>query len=217
MQIKIGDIALTPDSVVRSGGALTLTFAREAITLEQLFEIFPTKLNATLLVYGDAGEIDAKYSVTGVPEVSRIEGVYRAVLHIAPLELTAEDKLTARVDAQDRLIAEQATVIRAQAERLAAMAVHMDALAAIGMHTERVQSDKIGYDWIIHSIGDTPVKWEYAAQETPVGTADNPFTWGEDVPLIPNAYYTHDGVRKVWTGEASTESVEWTDERWEEF
>lgn len=65
----------------------------------------------------------------------------------------------------------------------------------------RVQSDKLGYDWRVVSIGTMEVSREYIAQEDPSGTADNPITWEDGMEPILNAYYLRDGVRYVWMGE----------------
>lgn len=78
------------------------------------------------------------------------------------------------------------------------------------------QSDKLGFDWYVYSVNDIVVRKEYAAQETPVGTADNPIVWKDGMTAYPNFYYTKDGVRKVWTGENS-EMPSWDDERFVEF
>lgn len=49
-----------------------------------------------------------------------------------------------------------------------------------------------------------------AEQTVKAGTADNPIAWKHDMPLIQNAYYTHNGEIKVWMGEAG-ETAKWTD------
>lgn len=77
-----------------------------------------------------------------------------------------------------------------------------------GIRTEIEQSDKLGFDWKDIYVNDVLVRREYIAQETPVGTADNPIVWKEGMSLIPNAYYTHEGVTKVWMGEAG-EMADW--------
>ena len=78
------------------------------------------------------------------------------------------------------------------------------------------QSDKLGFDWNVYSVNDIVVRKDYVAQETPVGTADNPIVWKDGMTAYPNFYYTKDGVRKVWTGENS-EMPSWDDERFVEF
>ena len=78
------------------------------------------------------------------------------------------------------------------------------------------QSDKLGFDWNVYSVNDIVVRKDYVAQETPVGTADNPIVWKDGATAYPNFYYVKDGVRKVWTGENS-EMPSWDDERFVEF
>lgn len=64
------------------------------------------------------------------------------------------------------------------------------------------QSDKLGSDWIVYSLNDIVVKKDYIEQENPVGTsAENPIIYKEGIPLINNAYYSVDGVIKVWMEE----------------
>jgi hypothetical protein len=88
--------------------------------------------------------------------------------------------------------------------------------AAGGIREEVTQSDKLGYDWHIYYVNDIAVRKDYVAQETPYGTADNPIVWKEGMSLIPNAYYTHDGVRKVWMGDEGAVAA-WDDENFVEF
>lgn len=88
--------------------------------------------------------------------------------------------------------------------------------AAGGIREEITQSDKIGYDWRIFYVNDVAVRKDYVEQETPYGTADNPIVWKEGMSLIPNAYYTHDGVRKVWMGEEGAMAA-WDDDNFVEF
>lgn len=78
------------------------------------------------------------------------------------------------------------------------------------------QSDKLGYDWRRTYVGEILVYTEYVEQENPAGTDDNPIAWAEGMVLITNAFYTHDGVRKVWTGENGV-IADWNDPAWEEF
>lgn len=85
-----------------------------------------------------------------------------------------------------------------------------------GIREEITQSDKIGYDWRIIYVNDIAVRKEYIEQEIPYGTADNPIVWKEGMSLIPNAYYTHDGVRKVWMGDEGAIAA-WDDENFVEF
>lgn len=88
--------------------------------------------------------------------------------------------------------------------------------AAGGIREEVTQSDKIGYDWRIFYVNDIAVRKDYVEQEIPYGTADNPIVWKEGMSLIPNAYYTHDGVRKVWMGEEGAMAA-WDDDNFVEF
>lgn len=88
--------------------------------------------------------------------------------------------------------------------------------AAGGIREEIAQSDKIGFDWRIFYVNDVAVRKDYVEQEIPYGTADNPIVWKESMSLIPNAYYTHDGVRKVWTGEIGAMAA-WEDENFVEI
>lgn len=80
-----------------------------------------------------------------------------------------------------------------------------------GIREEITQSDKIGFDWRIFYVNNIVVRKDYVEQEIPFGTADNPIVWKEGMSLIPNAYYTHAGVRKVWTGEAGAMAA-WDDD-----
>ena len=88
--------------------------------------------------------------------------------------------------------------------------------AAGGIREEVTQSDKLGYDWHIYYVNDIVVRKDYVAQEVPYGTADNPVVWKEGMSLIPNAYYTHDGVRKVWMGDEGAVAA-WDDDNFVEF
>lgn len=83
-----------------------------------------------------------------------------------------------------------------------------------GIRTETVQSDKIGYDWSNIYVNDILVRQEYVEQENPAGTSDNPIEWVEGMTLITNAFYTHEGVRKVWCGETG-QTATWDDSNWE--
>ena len=80
-----------------------------------------------------------------------------------------------------------------------------------GIREEITQSDKIGFDWRVFYVNDIAVRKEYIEQEIPFGTADNPIVWKEGMSLIPNAYYTHNDVRKVWMGGAGV-MASWDDE-----
>lgn len=85
-----------------------------------------------------------------------------------------------------------------------------------GIREEITQSDKIGFDWRIFYVNNIAVRKEYLEQEIPYGTADNPIVWKEGMSLIQNAYYTHNGVRKVWTGEAGVMAA-WDDDNFVEL
>nr|DAU81918.1 MAG TPA: hypothetical protein [Caudoviricetes sp.] len=74
------------------------------------------------------------------------------------------------------------------------------AAAAGGITVRREQSDKVGFDWVIYTVNTIDVRKDYVPQETPQGTADNPFAYTPGMKLVPNAFYVLDGVRKVWTG-----------------
>ena len=78
------------------------------------------------------------------------------------------------------------------------------------------QRDKLGFDWNIDSVNGIVVRKDYVAQETIMGTADNPSVWKDGATAYPNFYYTKDGVRKVWTG-TDWAMPSWDDERFVEF
>lgn len=86
--------------------------------------------------------------------------------------------------------------------------------AAGSIETTLTQSDKIGFNWLNFYVNKVLVRQEYKEQENPVGTADNPFVWEENMTLIANGVYTHDGVRKVWVGETGVTAA-WDDKNWE--
>lgn len=52
----------------------------------------------------------------------------------------------------------------------------------------------------VNSIGKTELVGK--------GTAEDPFVWAVGIELIPNAYYTHEGVRYVWMGKAGTATAD---------
>lgn len=85
-----------------------------------------------------------------------------------------------------------------------------------GIREEITRSDKIGFDWHIFYVNDIAVRKEYIEQEIPFGTADNPIVWKEGMSLIPDAYYTYNDVRKVWTGDAGVMAA-WDDEKFVEI
>lgn len=82
--------------------------------------------------------------------------------------------------------------------------------AAGGITSTITQSDKLGFDWKNIYVNDVLVRQEYVEQAVKRGTADNPIAWESGMALIQNAYYTHDGVTKVWMGDAGAKA-EWTD------
>jgi hypothetical protein len=82
--------------------------------------------------------------------------------------------------------------------------------AAGGITTTVTQSDKLGFDWKNFFVNDVPVRREYVEQAVKAGTADNPIHWQPAMPLIQNAYYTHNGETKVWMGTAGA-TAKWTD------
>ena len=82
---------------------------------------------------------------------------------------------------------------------------------AAGGITEAVtQSDKLGFDWRNIYVNKILVRQEYAEQAVKKGTEDNPIMWKSDMPLIQNAYYTHNGEIKFWMGTAG-KKADWTD------
>lgn len=85
-----------------------------------------------------------------------------------------------------------------------------------GIREEITQSDKIGFDWCIFYVNDIAVRKDYVAQEIPFGTADNPIVWKEGMSLIQNAYYIHDSVKKVWTGDTGATAA-WDDDNFIEL
>lgn len=82
--------------------------------------------------------------------------------------------------------------------------------AAGGITEDVTQSDKLGYDWRNIYVNKILVRQVYVEQAVKAGTADNPIAWQPNMPLIQNAYYTHNGETKVWMGEAGKQA-EWTD------
>ena len=82
--------------------------------------------------------------------------------------------------------------------------------AAGGITEDVTQSDKLGYDWRNIYVNKILVRQVYVEQAVKAGTADNPIAWEPDMPLIQNAYYTHNGETKVWMGEAGA-TAKWTD------
>lgn len=88
--------------------------------------------------------------------------------------------------------------------------------AAGGIREEIAQSDKIGFDWRIFYVNNIAVRKDYVEQKIPYGTANNPIVWKEGMSLIQNAYYIHDGVRKVWTGDTGA-MVAWDNDNFVEL
>ena len=82
--------------------------------------------------------------------------------------------------------------------------------AAGGITEDLTQSDKLGYDWRNIYVNKILVRQVYVEQAVKAGTADNPIAWEPDMPLIQNAYYTHNGETKVWMGSAGAKA-DWTD------
>lgn len=82
--------------------------------------------------------------------------------------------------------------------------------AAGGITEDVTQSDKLGYDWRNIYVNKILVRQVYVEQAVKAGTADNPIAWEPDMPLIQNAYYTHNGETKVWMGSAGAKA-DWTD------
>lgn len=111
-------------------------------------------------------------------------------------------------------IMEQAYVIRDKMDKNQKVVDMVEAAGGITVTME--QSDKLGFDWKVYAVNNVVVRKEYVQQETPSGTADNPIIWTADTRLIPNGYYTHDGVVKVWTGEFGI-AADWNDNAWAEM
>lgn len=82
--------------------------------------------------------------------------------------------------------------------------------AAGGITEDVTQSDKLGYDWRNIYVNKILVRQVYVEQAVKAGTTDNPIAWEPDMPLIQNAYYTHNGETKVWMGTAGA-TAKWTD------
>ena len=109
-------------------------------------------------------------------------------------------------------ILEQARTLKAKIDKNQKIVDTVDAAGGITVTVE--QSDKLGYDWRIYAVNSVVVRREYEQQTNPVGTADNPILWTATAQLIPNGYYTHEGVTKVWTGESGV-TASWDDAGWE--
>lgn len=75
---------------------------------------------------------------------------------------------------------------------------------------------KVGYKWQPLYNGSA-FGWELVPDPDAVGTADNPVIWVAGVRLIPNAYYLHDDVRYVYTGEIGRAGETWDETTMEEF
>ena len=79
-----------------------------------------------------------------------------------------------------------------------------------GITEAGTQSDRLGDDGRNIYVNDMRVWQEYVEQAVKAGTADNPIVWKAGMPLIQNAYYTHNGEIKIWMGEAG-KKADWTD------
>ena len=75
-----------------------------------------------------------------------------------------------------------------------------------------------GYSWIPKQISaGGAIMWvESEYDSTMPGTKETPIPYTSGLTVYPNYYYVLDGVRKVWTGEA-TVSPAWDDERFTEM
>lgn len=75
-----------------------------------------------------------------------------------------------------------------------------------------------GYSWIPKQISaGGAIMWvESEYDSTMPGTKETPIPYVAGLTAYPNYYYVLDGVRKVWTGEA-TVSPAWDDERFAEM
>lgn len=78
--------------------------------------------------------------------------------------------------------------------------------------------DRPGLTWIpTQTTAGGAISWvESAYDPTLPGTAETPIVYKPGLTAYPNYYYTNDGVRKVWTGEA-TGTPDWEDSRFVEF
>lgn len=110
-------------------------------------------------------------------------------------------------------ILEQAKALKVKIDKNQKIVDAVDAAGGITVTVE--QSDKLGFDWRVYAVNSVVVRREYEKQETPVGTADNPIPWTAAAKLIPNGYYIHEGVTKVWTGESGV-TAPWDGAEWEE-
>lgn len=109
-------------------------------------------------------------------------------------------------------ILEQAKALKAKIDENQKIVDAVDAAGGITVTVE--QSDKLGFDWRVYAVNNVVVRREYEQQTNPAGTADNPLSWTATAKLIPNGYYIHDGVTKVWTGEIGV-TASWDDAGWE--
>lgn len=111
-------------------------------------------------------------------------------------------------------ILEQAKALKVKIDRNQKIVDALDAAGGIAVTVE--QSDKLGFDWRVYAVNNVVVRRVYEKQKDPVGTADNPLLWTATAKLIPNGYYIHEGVTKVWMGENGV-TASWDDAGWEEF
>lgn len=95
-----------------------------------------------------------------------------------------------------------------EAKAAAKREANLNAIAEL-VKTTTVPSDKLGYIWKCTYIGDVCVVKEYIEDPDSKGTEDNPIEWATGVPLIPNAYYTHDSKKYVYVGEQSVAGDVW--------
>lgn len=109
-------------------------------------------------------------------------------------------------------ILEQAKALKAKIDENQQIVDTVEAAGGITVSLE--QSDKLGYDWRVYAVNNVVVRREHEKQANPVDTADNPMSWTATAKLIPNGYYIHDGVTKVWTGEIGV-TASWDDAGWE--
>lgn len=70
-------------------------------------------------------------------------------------------------------------------------------------------SDKLGQLWKVTKLGEVEIMREYVPDPNPYGTADFPFIYEAGSLLLPNHYYTHDGVRYVFVGVTQRTAIDW--------
>ena len=109
-------------------------------------------------------------------------------------------------------IVEQAKALKVKIDKNQKIVDTVDAAGGITVTVE--QSDKLGFDWRVYAVNRVIVRREYKKQANPAGTADNPIPWTATAKLIPNGYYIHNNVTKVWVGESGV-TASWDDAGWE--